>query len=121
MRQHPGIGAQIMSPIRMLKDIIPGIRNHHETWDGTGYPDRMKGEEIPMVARIIGVADTFDAMTTTRPYQQAMTLDYVLNKMRSMSGSRFDPTVVEAFIAAVEAGDISPPAQEQPLASSEVS
>jgi HD-GYP domain-containing protein (c-di-GMP phosphodiesterase class II) len=121
MRQHPAIGAQIMSPIRMLKDIIPGIRNHHETWDGTGYPDRMKGEEIPMVARIIGVADTFDAMTTTRPYQQAMTLDYVLNKMRSMSGSRFDPTVVEAFIAAVEAGDISPPIQEQPLASSEVS
>ena len=109
MRQHPSIGAQIMSPIRMLKDIIPGIRNHHETWDGTGYPDSLKGEQIPMVARIIGVADTFDAMTTTRPYQQAMTLDYVLAKMRSMSGSRFDPVVVEAFMAAVEEGDISPP------------
>jgi len=108
MRQHPSIGAQIMSPIRMLKDIIPGIRNHHETWDGTGYPDNLEGEQIPMVARIIGVADTFDAMTTTRPYQQAMTLDYVLAKMRSMSGSRFDPLVVDAFIAAVEAGDISP-------------
>jgi HD-GYP domain-containing protein (c-di-GMP phosphodiesterase class II) len=108
MRQHPSIGAQIMSPIRMLKDIIPGIRNHHETWDGTGYPDSLEGEQIPMVARIIGVADTFDAMTTTRPYQQAMTLDYVLAKMRSMSGSRFDPVVVDAFMAAVEAGDISP-------------
>ena len=108
MRQHPSIGAQIMSPIRMLKDIIPGIRNHHETWDGTGYPDNLEGEQIPMVARIIGVADTFDAMTTTRPYQQAMTLDYVLAKMRSMSGSRFDPVVVDAFMAAVEAGDISP-------------
>jgi putative nucleotidyltransferase with HDIG domain len=122
MRQHPSIGAQIMSPIRMLKDIIPGIRNHHETWDGTGYPDHLKGDEIPMVARIIGVADTFDAMTTTRPYQQAMTLDYVLQKMSSMSGSRFDPVVVEAFIAAVEAGDISPPARgvEQP-ATTEVS
>jgi HD-GYP domain-containing protein (c-di-GMP phosphodiesterase class II) len=108
MRQHPSIGAQIMSPIRMLKDIIPGIRNHHETWDGTGYPDNLEGEQIPMVARIIGVADTFDAMTTTRPYQQAMTLDYVLAKMRSMSGSRFDPLVVDAFMAAVEAGDISP-------------
>jgi HD-GYP domain-containing protein (c-di-GMP phosphodiesterase class II) len=105
----------------MLKDIIPGIRNHHETWDGTGYPDKMQGEEIPMVARIIGVADTFDAMTTTRPYQKAMTLDYVLAKMRSMSGSRFDPTVVEAFIAAVEAGDISPPTQEAQTVSSEVS
>jgi putative nucleotidyltransferase with HDIG domain len=122
MRQHPSIGAQIMSPIRMLKDIIPGIRNHHETWDGTGYPDHLSGEEIPMVARIIGVADTFDAMTTTRPYQQAMTLDYVLQKMRSMSGSRFDPVVVEAFIAAVEAGDISPPTRGvEEAASTEVS
>jgi len=109
MKQHPSIGAQIMSPIRMLKDIIPGIRNHHETWDGNGYPDRLVGEEIPMVARIIGVADTFDAMTTNRPYQHAMTLDYVLAKMRSMSGTRFDPAVIDAFVAAVEAGDISPP------------
>ena len=111
-----------MSPIRMLKDIIPGIRNHHETWNGKGYPDQLNGEEIPMVARIIGVADTFDAMTTTRPYQQAMTLDYVLAKMRSMSGTRFDPVVIDAFIAAVEAGDITPPApsSEQPV-SSEVS
>ena len=111
MRKHPAIGAQIMSPIRMLKDIIPGIRNHHETWDGTGYPDRLQGDQIPMVARIIGIADTFDAMTTTRPYQQAMTLDYVLSKMQAMSGSRFDPTVIDAFMAAVNAGDISPPSQ----------
>jgi HD-GYP domain-containing protein (c-di-GMP phosphodiesterase class II) len=75
-----------------------------------------------MVARIIGVSDTFDAMTTTRPYQQAMTLDYVLAKMRSMVGSRFDPLVIDAFMAAVEAGDISPPIQEsQPAASSEAS
>ena len=115
MRQHPAIGAQIMSPIRMLKDIIPGIRNHHETWDGHGYPDRLTGDQIPMVARIIGVADTFDAMTTTRPYQQAMSLDYVLSKMRSMSGSRFDPLVIDAFLAAVQAGDISPPDRESQL------
>jgi HD-GYP domain-containing protein (c-di-GMP phosphodiesterase class II) len=111
MRKHPAIGAQIMSPIRMLKDIIPGIRNHHETWDGNGYPDGLQAEQIPMVARIIGIADTFDAMTTTRPYQQAMTLDYVLSKMKAMSGSRFDPMVIDAFMAAVKAGDISPPSQ----------
>jgi len=122
MRQHPAIGAQIMSPIRMLKDIIPGIRNHHETWDGSGYPDHLKGEEIPMVARIIGIADTFDAMTTTRPYQQAMTLDYVLAKMRSMAGSRFDPVVLDAFVAAVKEGDISPPSTPtEQTVSSEVS
>jgi len=109
MRRHPGIGAQIMTPISKLKTIIPGIRNHHETWDGNGYPDKLKGEEIPMVARIVGVADTFDAMTTTRPYQKAMPLDYVTEKMKAMAGTRFDPDVVEAFTAAVEAGDIMPP------------
>jgi putative nucleotidyltransferase with HDIG domain len=109
MRQHPAIGAQIMSPIRMLKDIIPGIRNHHETWDGKGYPDQLKGEEIPMVARIIKIADTFDAMTSNRPYQNAMTLEYVLAKMNSMAGSQFDPVVMDAFNTAVKEGDISPP------------
>jgi HD-GYP domain-containing protein (c-di-GMP phosphodiesterase class II) len=109
MRQHPDIGAQIMVPIRMLKDIIPGIRNHHETWDGKGYPDRLRGDEIPLVARIIGAADTFDAMTTTRPYQKAKGLEFVLEKMQAMSGTRFDPQVVEALLAAVAAGDVTPP------------
>jgi HD-GYP domain-containing protein (c-di-GMP phosphodiesterase class II) len=109
MRRHPDIGAQIMAPISKLKTIIPGIRNHHETWDGNGYPDKLEGEQIPMVARIIGVADTFDAMTTDRPYQEAMTLAYVTEKLRAMAGSRFDPQVVDAFVAAVEAGDITPP------------
>jgi methyl-accepting chemotaxis protein len=112
MRRHAEIGAQIMSPIRMLNDAIPGIRNHHESWDGKGYPDRLKGEEIPLVARIIGVADTFDAMTTTRPYQKAMTLEYVIEKMKSMSGSRFDPKVVEAFLKAVAAGDMMPASEK---------
>ena len=109
MRQHTAIGAQIMEPIRMLKDIIPGIRNHHETWEGSGYPDKLVGEDIPLVARIIGVADTFDAMTTNRPYQAAKTLDFVLGSLRAMSGSRFDPKVVDALLAAVAAGDVTPP------------
>jgi putative nucleotidyltransferase with HDIG domain len=114
MRRHAEIGAQIMAPIRTLRDIIPGIRNHHEAWDGSGYPDRLKEQAIPLVARIIGVADTFDAMTTTRPYQKAMSLDYVIAKMRSMSGARFDPDVVEAFLAAVAAGDMTPPPRKPP-------
>jgi putative nucleotidyltransferase with HDIG domain len=113
MRKHPAIGAQIMEPIRMLKDIIPGIRNHHETFDGKGYPDRLAGEEIPLVARIIGVADTFDAMTTNRPYQKAKSLEFVLDKMRAMSNTRFDPNVVDALLAAVDAGDVTPPRVEQ--------
>jgi len=117
MRRHPDIGAQIMAPISKLKTIIPGIRNHHETWDGNGYPDKLSGEEIPMVARIIGVADTFDAMTTNRPYQKAMPLDHVTAKMMAMAGTRFDPDVVKAFAAAVDAGDIMPP--EPPSEASE--
>jgi putative nucleotidyltransferase with HDIG domain len=116
MRRHAEIGAQIMAPIRMLRDIIPGIRNHHEAWDGSGYPDHLESEQIPLVARIIGVADTFDAMTTTRPYQKAMSLDYVIAKMRSMSGARFDPTVVDAFLAAVAAGDMTPPPRNPQVA-----
>ncbi len=109
MRRHPDIGARIMAPISKLKTIIPGIRNHHETWDGNGYPDKLKGEEITMVARIIGVADTFDAMTTNRPYQKAMSLEYVTEKMKAMAGTRFDPQVVHAFATAVDKGDITPP------------
>lgn len=114
MRRHVEIGAQIMSPIRMLKDIIPGIRNHHETWDGNGYPDGLREDAIPMVARIIGVADTFDAMTTNRPYQRAQDLESVLDKMHRMSGRRFDPRVIEALVAAVDAGDITPPPGSEP-------
>ncbi len=109
MRQHPVIGAQIMAPIRALKDIIPGIRNHHEMWNGHGYPDRLAGTDIPLMARIIGAADTFDAMTTDRPYQRALPLDEVLAKMKAMAGVRFDPDVVQALSAAVAAGDITPP------------
>ena len=112
MRRHPDIGAQIMAPIRMLKDIIPGIRNHHETWDGRGYPDGLLGEEIPLVARIIGVADTFDAMTTNRPYQKAMSLDFVTAKLRELAGKKFDPEVVDSLLEAVAAGDITPPAYD---------
>ncbi len=111
MRRHPEIGSQIMAPIRMLKDIIPGIRNHHETWDGKGYPDGLKADEIPLVARIIGVADTFDAMTTNRPYQRAMALRDVVARMGQMAGTRFDPKVIESLMAAVAAGDITPPTE----------
>ncbi len=113
MRQHPVIGSQIMAPIRMLKDIIPGIRNHHETWDGKGYPDHLAGEQIPLIARIIGVADSFDAMTTDRPYQKAMSLEHVITKLRAMAGTRFDPRVIEALVEAVEAKDITPPVSNQ--------
>lgn len=106
MRGHVVKGAAIVSPIKRLHDVLPGIRSHHENWVGGGYPDGLVGEEIPLMARIIAAADVFDAMTTHRPYQPAMVLDSVLARVRELSGTRLDPGVVEAFFAAVRAGDL---------------
>ncbi|MDQ3282742.1 MAG: HD domain-containing protein [Acidobacteriota bacterium] len=106
MKQHPAKGAAIMSGVAQLIDIIPGMKYHHEKWSGGGYPDGLEGEQIPMQARIVAIADTFDAMTTNRPYQKAMELGYVVEKIKSFAGSRFDPRVVEAFVNAVKRGDI---------------
>ena len=106
MKQHPAKGAAIMGGVAQLIDIIPGMKYHHEKWSGGGYPDNLKEEEIPMQARIVAIADTFDAMTTNRPYQKAMELSYVVEKVKSFAGSRFDPRVVDAFVQAVKRGDI---------------
>ena len=106
MKQHPAKGAAIMSGVAQLIDIIPGMKYHHEKWSGGGYPDGLEGEQIPMQARIVAIADTFDAMTTNRPYQKAMELGYVVEKIKSFAGTRFDPRVVDAFVSAVKRGDI---------------
>ncbi|MGC8917502.1 MAG: HD domain-containing phosphohydrolase [Thermoanaerobaculum sp.] len=108
MRAHTLKGAAIVSSIKLLRDIIPGIRSHHENWAGGGYPDGLAGEAIPLVARIIAAADVFDAMTTTRPYQRALSMEFVLSRMRELSGTRLDPRVVEAFFSALRAGDLVP-------------
>jgi HD-GYP domain-containing protein (c-di-GMP phosphodiesterase class II) len=106
MKGHPAKGAAIMSGVAQLIDIIPGMKYHHEKWSGGGYPEGLEGEQIPMQARIVAIADTFDAMTTNRPYQKAMELNYVVDKIKSFAGTRFDPRVVEAFVNAVRRGDI---------------
>jgi HD-GYP domain-containing protein (c-di-GMP phosphodiesterase class II) len=106
MKQHPAKGAAIMSGVAQLIDIIPGMKYHHEKWAGGGYPDGLESEQIPMQARIVAIADTFDAMTTNRPYQKAMELGYVVEKIKSFAGTRFDPRVVDAFVNAVKRGDI---------------
>ncbi|HVN74994.1 MAG TPA: HD domain-containing phosphohydrolase [Thermoanaerobaculaceae bacterium] len=108
MRVHTVKGAAIVSPIKRLREMLPGIRSHHENWGGGGYPDGLVGDQIPMVARIIAAADVFDAMTTHRPYQAAMRLDFVFRRMSEMAGTRLDPTVVRAFLGAVKAGDLVP-------------
>ena len=107
MKGHPAKGAAIMSGVAQLIDIIPGMKYHHEKWAGGGYPDNLEGEQIPMQARIVAIADTFDAMTTNRPYQKAMELGYVVDKIKSFAGTRFDPRVVDAFVNAVKRGDIT--------------
>jgi HD-GYP domain-containing protein (c-di-GMP phosphodiesterase class II) len=106
MKGHPVKGAAIMSGVAQLIDCIPGMKYHHEKWSGGGYPDNLQGDAIPMQARIVAIADTFDAMTTNRPYQKAMELAYVVEKIKSFGGSRFDPRVVDAFVNAVKRGDI---------------
>jgi HD-GYP domain-containing protein (c-di-GMP phosphodiesterase class II) len=109
MKTHPVKGAVIMEKVRQLEKMIPPMKSHHENVDGSGYPDGLKGDEIPLAAKIVGVADTFDAMTTDRPYQKAMETSHVFERMRSFVGKKFDGEIVEALIAAYEEGLIRPP------------
>ncbi len=106
MKQHTVKGANIMRPVSQLKEMLPGIELHHEHIDGRGYPYGLQGQQIPLMARIIGVADTLDAMTTNRPYQTAMELDYAMNRIRALTGSKFDAVVVTALESAVNAGKL---------------
>ena len=106
MKQHTVKGANIMRPVSQLKEVLPGIELHHEHIDGRGYPYGLSGAQIPLMARIIGVADTLDAMTTNRPYQTAMDLDFAMERIRTLAGSKFDPAVVTALESAVSHGKL---------------
>jgi putative nucleotidyltransferase with HDIG domain len=98
MKIHPEVGFEIASKIDMLKPTMAAIRNHHERWDGTGYPDRIAGEDIPLSARVVCVADCFDAMATDRPYKRALSLDESLANLRKSRGVQFDPQLVDLFV-----------------------
>jgi len=104
MKQHTTKGAAILRPVEQLKDMIPGIELHHESLDGRGYPYGLRGDQIPRLPRIIMVADTFDAMTTNRPYQAAMDPEYVVRIINSLAATKFDPQVVAALTAVLERG-----------------
>ena len=110
MKQHPSKGANIMRPVAQLKEMLPGIELHHEHVDGGGYPYGLQGAQIPIMARIIAVADTLDAITTHRPYQSAMEMDFALTRIRQLTGTKFDPTVVDALEAAILDGTLRPSA-----------
>ncbi|HEX2253732.1 MAG TPA: HD domain-containing phosphohydrolase [Thermoanaerobaculia bacterium] len=111
MKAHTVIGAEILSPIEQLREMIPAVRWHHENWNGKGYPDGLKGEQIPLLARVVAVADTFDAVTTNRPYQHAFSLEDAVGTIRRLVGSRFDAKVVTAFFRAYEKGEVRVPPQ----------
>ena len=106
MKTHTTKGANILRPVAQLKAMIPGIELHHESLDGRGYPRGLQGEEIPLLPRIIAVADTFDALTTNRPYQQAHDAEAALRIIHNLSGKRLDPTAVAALTAIYERGEI---------------
>lgn len=106
MKTHPQKGYKIMSQIPAMKDFLPGMYMHHEMVNGQGYPQGLKGDEIPLQAKIVSVADTFDAMTIDRPYSKGMLLDEALERIRSFVGTRYDADVVEALVRGCKAGEI---------------
>jgi len=106
LKKHPIFGADIMAENKYLKDITPGIATHHESFAGGGYPKGLKYEEIPLIGRIIRVADTFDAITSNRPYQKAYADEYAIEYIEGKKGIEFDPAVVEAFLKAYKKGKI---------------
>jgi HD-GYP domain-containing protein (c-di-GMP phosphodiesterase class II) len=108
MKGHPQKGYKIMSQIPAMKEFLPGMYMHHEMVNGMGYPQGLKGDEIPLMGKIVAVADTFDAMTTDRPYQKAMKFDDALARIESFVGTRYDPAVVAALSEACREGQIRP-------------
>jgi len=106
MKTHTTKGANILRPVTQLAEMLPGIELHHEALDGRGYPYGLQGDQIPLLARVIAVGDTFDALTTNRPYQQAHTPDQALQIIKNLAGKRLDPKAVEALLAVYARGDI---------------
>ena len=107
MKSHTVRGAEILKDFTLVENVEDGTKYHHERYDGRGYPEGLKGEEIPLFARIIGVADAFDAMTSNRVYRNHMDTDYVMNEMKRGRGTQFDPQALDAFLSLVEKGVIN--------------
>jgi putative nucleotidyltransferase with HDIG domain len=106
VKKHSVIGATILNPIRELGDVVKEVRYHQECYDGSGYPDGLKGNDIPLIARIIAVADAFDAITSDRPYRKKKDIELAIQEIKRNSGTQFDPLIVSAFLLAYEKGNI---------------
>jgi len=98
IKNHPSIGAHILSNATIFKDALPIVKHHHERFDGNGYPGKLKGEDIPYLARIASIADAFDAMTSRRTYRDSLDLDFVKAEFEKCKGTQFDPTYADAFL-----------------------
>jgi putative nucleotidyltransferase with HDIG domain len=113
MNAHPVLGAEIIAPVARLAPELPIIRHHHEWYNGSGYPDRLMGDEIPKLARILHVADAFEAMTAARPYRMVpLTAEQALGELRKFAGVQFDPEVVDSFVRTGWARDVSDPGRK---------
>lgn len=99
IEQHPEIGYRMLSSIDGLESILPGVRHHHEAWDGSGYPHRLQGKRIPRMARIIAVADSLDALVSNRPYRNGLDADTADGILRDGAGRQWDPAMIEAYTA----------------------
>jgi len=110
VEQHPEIGGRLLKPLDIPAPVTTAIRHHHEWWDGTGYPDGLSGEEIPLIARIIAIADAFDTMSCARPYRPALDRDAIPDELRRFSGVQFDPDLVKELLGVLETGvcDVDP-------------
>ena len=110
VEQHPDIGSRLLKPLAIPAAISAAIRCHHEWWDGTGYPDGLAGKQIPVGARIIGLVDAFDAMSSDRPFRTALDRSVIVDELRRFSGTQFDPEIVKEFLLILESGtcDVDP-------------
>ncbi|HMI21686.1 MAG TPA: HD-GYP domain-containing protein [Gaiellaceae bacterium] len=104
IRTHPSAGARLITPVEPAHTALPYVLYHHERWDGSGYPTRRPGPEIPEGARLLAVVDAFDAMTSTRPYRRALPMFHALAEIERCAGSQFDPEIAHAFLQAWSAG-----------------
>ena len=106
MKSHAKRGAEILKDLTLIEHVVDGARYHHERYDGNGYPDGLRGEDIPIYGRIIGVADAFDAMTANRVYRNKMDLGYVIGELKRCSGTQFDPEIVKIFLKLLRDGTV---------------
>jgi putative nucleotidyltransferase with HDIG domain len=121
IRKHPAIGAQILGNIRQLQDIVPGVLTHHERWDGHGYPHGLAGDNVPLMGRIICVADSFDAMSSTRTYRPALPLETVQQEIARCAGAQFDPALARVFVTLDFASYLKTVAEDQAAVNPEFS